>query len=188
MDKRNEKSRQAIRQALVRLSREKPYQEISIRDLCREAGVSRSTFYNNYHIFNDVIAELSADFMQRVRGKRLSRDFFDFVLENSDELKLLLESGIFGKEFSLYLKEIIAEDLREKSGETAKETERADAKDSTEELKNDLSLNVLTLYHAYGIFGVLLNLIQNIEEPRFDFVYQESVEVLMNLIKDFSID
>ena len=52
MDKRNEKSKEAIRQALIRLSRTKPYSEISVRELCREAHISRSTFYNNYRFFN----------------------------------------------------------------------------------------------------------------------------------------
>ena len=47
MDQRNEYSKKAIREALIRLSRTKPYTEISVRELCREAKVSRSTFYNN---------------------------------------------------------------------------------------------------------------------------------------------
>ena len=45
MDQRNEYSKKAIREALIRLSRTKPYTEISVRELCREAKVSRSTFF-----------------------------------------------------------------------------------------------------------------------------------------------
>ena len=70
MDKRNEKSKEAIRQALIRLSRTKPYSEISVRELCREAHVSRSTFYNNYRFFNDVVDEMSGAYMKKLREKK----------------------------------------------------------------------------------------------------------------------
>ncbi len=111
MDQRNEYSKKAIREALIRLSRTKPYTEISVRELCREAKVSRSTFYNNYRFFNDVVVEMSEAYMEKLRGRRLTRGFFDSLKDEGDELKLLLDSGMFGREFSLYLREIVQEEI-----------------------------------------------------------------------------
>ena len=129
MDKRNECSKKAIRKALIRLSRLKPYTEISVRELCREAKGSRSTFYNNYRFFNDVVVEMSEAFMEKLRGKRLTREFFDSLRDNGDELHLLLESGVFGREFSLYLRKIVQEELA--------------ARQQSE--PEDISVNVVTL-------------------------------------------
>ena len=170
MDQRNIQSRTAIKKALITLSKNRPYSEISIRELCREAGISRSTFYNNYRFFNDVLEEMSEDFMKVVEGQGLSRGFFDTVIAHSDEMRLLLKSGIFGQKFSLYLKNLLMGD-KDLTGVRNQE---------------ELSLNVKTLYHAYGIFGVLINLIDNSGSPYFDQMYATGIETLMELIRDFT--
>ena len=82
-------------------------------------------------------------------------EFFDEIIQNADEVKLLLESGIFGRDFSLYLKDRIMQEV-------------SLPKDKG---KSDLLLNVMTLYHAYGIWGVMLNLVENIGSPQFDLIY-----------------
>ncbi len=170
MDKRNESSRKAIRAALIRLSRRKPYSEISVRELCREAKVSRSTFYNNYRFFNNVIAEMSEAFMEKLRGKRLNRAFFDSLRDNGDELRLLLESGVFGREFSLYLRQIVQEELAPgQQGEP-----------------EDISVNVVTLYHAFGILGVLQNLLAiQVDPPIKGEVYRSGIDTLMEIIENY---
>lgn len=171
MDKRNECSKKAIRKALIRLSRLKPYTEISVRELCREAKVSRSTFYNNYRFFNDVVAEMSEAFMEKLRGKRLTREFFDSLRDNGDELHLLLESGVFGREFSLYLRRIVQEELA--------------ARQQSE--PEDISVNVVTLYHAFGILGVLQNLLAVQGDPQIKGeVYRSGIDTLMEIIENYT--
>lgn len=169
MDKRNEKSKEAIRQALIRLSRAKPYSEISVRELCREAHVSRSTFYNNYRFFNDVVAEMSESYMKKLREKKLTRAFFDSLQHDSDELNLLLESGVFGRDFCFYLRDLIAPGMHP-------------------DLTN-IEVNVETLYHAFGIFGVLQNLLAIKAEPKLmDEIYRTSIDKLMEIVGDYAED
>ncbi len=171
MDKRNECSKKAIRQALIDLSRLKPYTEISVRELCRKAKVSRSTFYNNYRFFNDVVTEISEGFMEKLRDKRLTREFFDSLRDNGDVLHLLLESGVFGREFCLYLRKIVQEDL---SARLQSEPE-------------DLSVNVVTLYHAFGILGVLQNLLAIQGEAQIKGeAYRSGIDTLMEIIEDYT--
>ena len=171
MDKRNECSKRAIRKALIRLSRLKPYTEISVRELCREAKVSRSTFYNNSRFFIDVVAEMSEAFMEKLRGKRLTREFFDSLRDNGDELQLLLDSGVFGREFSLYLRQIIQEEIA--------------ARQQSE--PEDISINVVTLYHAFGILGVLQNLLANQGDPQITGeVYRRGIYTLMEIIENYT--
>ena len=50
-----EKSRILLKQALLHLLLEKSYSSISIQELCEEAKVGRSTFYNHYHDKHDLL-------------------------------------------------------------------------------------------------------------------------------------
>ena len=50
-----EKSRIFLKQALLHLLLEKSYSSISIQELCEEAKVGRSTFYNHYHDKHDLL-------------------------------------------------------------------------------------------------------------------------------------
>lgn len=170
MDKRNLRSKEAVKRTLIRLSAKQPYPEITVQELCREAGVSRSAFYNNYHSTNDVIREISAEYMEKIRGRRLTQDFFEMLTENGDELKLLVETGVFGRDFSLYLKDTIAAELSSVPGSDS----------------SDLSLNVRTLYHAFGIFGVLQSLARLYGTPYYGAVRAESIETLMDLVTHLS--
>ena len=49
--------KQEMHQALMRLIKEKTLSTISVSDLTAEAGVSRMTFYRNYHAIEDILME-----------------------------------------------------------------------------------------------------------------------------------
>ena len=54
----NKLTREYIRTAMIYLANEKPFNEISITELTRRAGVSRTAFYRNYDSKNDVLKEI----------------------------------------------------------------------------------------------------------------------------------
>jgi AcrR family transcriptional regulator len=55
LDPRQVRTRQALAGALTRLLERKPLEEISVAELCREAGVHRTTFYGHF----DSVAEFA---------------------------------------------------------------------------------------------------------------------------------
>ena len=59
-----EKSRIFLKQALLHLLLEKSYSSISIQELCKEAKVGRSTFYNHYHDKRDLLESTVAYYSQ----------------------------------------------------------------------------------------------------------------------------
>ncbi len=58
---RSEASRQALRKALLALLEKQELSQITAAQLCREAGVNRSTFYAHYENLWDVLAELEEE-------------------------------------------------------------------------------------------------------------------------------
>lgn len=79
MAEANSKHAKIIVDAALKLFRESGYENVSVNDICREAGIARSTFYLTFSGKKEVIDKIIAD-------ARLNReDFFgDFVAADND--------------------------------------------------------------------------------------------------------
>ena len=64
MDRRQKRSRKVICDALLVLMRDKPIEEITIKELTDMADVNRKTFYNNYGSIMDVKRELEDNLVE----------------------------------------------------------------------------------------------------------------------------
>ncbi len=58
MDKRIEKTKEKLRQALGELTCRQPVSEVSVSALCEKAGINRTTFYKYYRVPEDVQQEI----------------------------------------------------------------------------------------------------------------------------------
>ena len=66
-DKRIRKSKKALREALVELLREQPFDRITVTELCSRADVSRITFYAHYEDKYALADEISCEMLQTAR-------------------------------------------------------------------------------------------------------------------------
>jgi len=60
MDKRQKRSRKVICEALLQLMKDKPIEQITIKELTDFADVNRKTFYNNFNSIIDVRKEMES--------------------------------------------------------------------------------------------------------------------------------
>ena len=99
MDKRVYKTLTKIEKSMVTLLNVKSYDDISIKDICDESGISRVTFYQHYRDKDDFLFQYQKAMMKK--GKRRltqiqfeeRRQFFEHALNfwiNEGELLLLL--------------------------------------------------------------------------------------------------
>jgi AcrR family transcriptional regulator len=58
IDRRQKRTREAIRQAFISLATNRRYDDFSVRDLIEQAGIGRSTFYEHYRSKDDVLRAL----------------------------------------------------------------------------------------------------------------------------------
>lgn len=58
-DRRQRKTRSAIRNALLELLKDKPLESITVSELAQNADINRKTFYNNYTCIADVAEEIN---------------------------------------------------------------------------------------------------------------------------------
>lgn len=90
--------------ALLLLMNEKPYQEISIKDIAEKADLNRRTFYRNFASKDDILfyygKQLIEQLGKSIQSKGLytfhsiSESYFEFWLLNLDFLKLLQKNNL----------------------------------------------------------------------------------------------
>lgn len=67
-DRRTLYTRNAIKDAFLRLKQTKEYNAITVADLCREAEISRGTFYLHYKNIAEVLDALLAEVLTEITG------------------------------------------------------------------------------------------------------------------------
>lgn len=67
-DRRTLYTRSAIKDAFLRLKQTKEYNAITVADLCREAEISRGTFYLHYKNIAEVLDALLAEVLTEITG------------------------------------------------------------------------------------------------------------------------
>jgi AcrR family transcriptional regulator len=124
VDRRVQRTRTALYDALVSLIRRKPYDRITVEDILLEAGVGRATFYAHFTSKDDLL-ERSLDRLRQQlvtagtpspdadgRGRAPSRVFFEHVAEFRD-IPLALGAGRGGTIVRDAIDGIVAERLRD---------------------------------------------------------------------------
>nr|MBQ6241329.1 TetR/AcrR family transcriptional regulator [Lachnospiraceae bacterium] len=87
---RGEQSRTALKAAFLELFRTKEPEDISVVELCRKAGVNRSTFYAHYEYMDQLIQEVLRDSVAEVCEGFTTQ--WDLPLENGGVARDLIHS------------------------------------------------------------------------------------------------
>ena len=70
-------TKQLLQNAILQLLKRVPLHDISIRELCKEAGINRTTFYNHYGSQYDLLGDISQRFLDSIAERLESADFSD---------------------------------------------------------------------------------------------------------------
>ena len=85
--------RECLKKALILLSEEQAYDEITITALCKRAGVSRMAFYRNYGIINDIFTEMVEDLKKEIVKRAGSPLISESGLEWYEKVFTILEEN-----------------------------------------------------------------------------------------------
>lgn len=99
----NRMTRECLQTALITLMGQKPFEKITISEIVRKSGVSRTAFYRNYDTKEDILNEVSDLFtngmIQSFKDKGFLNDrygwylaFFRIIKENAPLFRLLLQA------------------------------------------------------------------------------------------------
>lgn len=102
----------SLQTALLLLLKQKPYEKISIVELCKKAGVSRTAFYGNYatkdEILRAIVIQLNVEFIKCIGSPFREKtdlqwylNFFAEVEQRADVVKLIFDAGFQSEYLSL---------------------------------------------------------------------------------------
>ena len=89
VDARIIRTKEAIRQALIRLIEEKGFEELTVRDIANEANINRGTFYTHYEDKHDLIKECQRELMEGM--SQIAKEKLKFTLskeQNKDKANM----------------------------------------------------------------------------------------------------
>lgn len=142
MEKQNQRvmlTKQLVHTAFLRLLCEKGIREISIRELCDQAGINRTTFYNHYGSQYDVFSEIADQYLADIAGVIASTDIQDhpdvlvrcglvlqYIVDHLELSKILLNNSVddsfASRLFSLpKIEDMLSETLSEVKDENEKQ-------------------------------------------------------------------
>ena len=102
IDRRVILTKKLLKDALIKLMKDKPLHSISIKRICETADVNRSTFYNHYEtqfdLYDDILKDVSEDIGNIMRGVREKNgtavdtltDVFRYAEANRDQFLVIL--------------------------------------------------------------------------------------------------
>lgn len=105
-------TKRMLKEELVRASALRDPDEITIKEICEGAGVSRVTFYKYYASVHELMDETAKSAMEKIISKPGSspeelENMIRYILLNRSLYLLLIEKGYYEKFMTEYLKEKI---------------------------------------------------------------------------------
>ncbi len=74
-DKRVVNTMNSIKKGMIRLLEKNKFEKITIKDICTESGISRTTFYAHYKDKNDFIYSYLTSLLKKGKKKYLKKNF-----------------------------------------------------------------------------------------------------------------
>lgn len=106
-DRRIQITKQMLAQELVKAARNRSIDEISIKEICDSAGVSRVTFYKYYRNIPDLMQETAKEAMGYILKNGMEPDSLQnalrYILLNRSLYLVLIDKGYYEKELTEYL-------------------------------------------------------------------------------------
>ena len=87
MDLRIQKTLRNIRMAFMELIKEKPVDDITVKELCERALINKATFYSHYENIGELIVLLEDEYVNEITGKI---DFADLFFTDPEQFLLKL--------------------------------------------------------------------------------------------------
>ena len=109
--RRTKMTRKLLKTALIELMQEKPFKQITVKELCEKADLNRTTFYLHYNVQQDVLDDIekevigqTAEYMKNVSPAadtvELIETFLLYVQKNETLFRILL-AGDSNEDFQL---------------------------------------------------------------------------------------
>lgn len=103
MDRRKKYTRMVLKDSLMELMKTKPISSITIKEICEQADINRSTFYSHYSSQYDLLNAIEEEFIEDMvstlnqynfsreeEALKMTEKILEYIARNSDVCQMLL--------------------------------------------------------------------------------------------------
>lgn len=118
-------SQESLQLALFSLMKNQLFATITIRELCKKAGISRMAFYRNYNSKEEVVVDYFKNYVQpfyqylsnqkEKEPVAITRAFFEYVDRHTELFAVLIKSGVENlliKEFTQFVSQFYLDNVQ----------------------------------------------------------------------------
>lgn len=189
-DKRVQRSKTAIKGAFLTLLYKKPFSQITVSEIVKEADYNRGTFYANFetkeHIRDELIQDILREMVKQIRVPYQSNKKVDFYKMNAEDITLFHYFKENARLYRLLLSDHIRVDFRH---QMAKAIEDLFILEYDYQLKKDTIIDSkwLYIYRAHGVAGLIIRWIE--EDFKEDPIYmsRQIIELMVTSTDGFYV-
>lgn len=161
LDKRIQRTKRDLYNALFELLLQKKYEQITVKDIIDLAGYSRGTFYTHYKKKDDMLYEIIDTLFDEAskaqRSSYIKEVAIDIQRLENEPIFILNHFKQYGEWYKILLGENIQIDFRDKLTNMFVELylEDFDFQDTTD--GSSINKDLLNKYYSYGLIGLILD-------------------------------
>ncbi|ACT04649.1 TetR/AcrR family transcriptional regulator [Paenibacillus sp. JDR-2] len=162
VDRRVIRSREALKQALLTLMKQKDFDDISITEIVELANYNRGTFYSHYEskeaLLDDIIHGLIGELLQSFRAPYENEEYFRIHELPAHSVKIFEHIQQHAELYTLLLKSNAHSHLREKMFVAIQQISRDELEHPTLE---GINAELLSVYSNHALLGLIFYWIEN---------------------------
>ncbi|QDP39211.1 TetR/AcrR family transcriptional regulator [Radiobacillus deserti] len=162
VDRRINKSKMALMDALILLMEQSPFEKITITEIVQHANLNRGTFYRHYQtkdeLLEDLIDNVLNDFMRSYRSPYQNIDRLYVQELTASKIKIFEHVYAYSRFYSSIVSSNAIPGFQQKICDVLKQLAKEDLEMTL--AKSDVEPDLLTSYYAYAIFGLIMEWIQ----------------------------
>ncbi|MGH2318397.1 TetR/AcrR family transcriptional regulator [Planococcus sp. SE5232] len=179
-DRRIDKSKMALKEALIRLMEEKEFKSITITEIVHSANLNRGTFYKHYQtqeeLLNELIDDVLIDLIHSYREPYVKIKDFDVGKLSAASVKIFDHVERYSRFYTIIVNSNVLPGFQNRICQVLKELVQKELISPMPTPGIDPSL--LSSYNAYALFGLIIEWVSG----DFKFTSQQMADQLINIL------
>lgn len=179
-DRRINKSKNALKDALILLMEEKEFKSITITEIVQLANLNRGTFYKHYptqeELLNELIEDVLSDLASSYRDPYITIPDFDVGKISASSIKIFDHVERYSRFYTIIINSNVLPGFQNRICQVLKELVQSDL---TNQLPNPaIDRSLLSSYNAYALFGLIIEWVNE----GFTFSPNQMADQLIHII------
>lgn len=179
-DRRIDKSKMALKEALILLMEENEFKSITITEIVHSANLNRGTFYKHYQtqedLLNELIDDVLIDLIHSYREPYVKIKDFDIGKLSSASVKIFDHVERYSHFYTIIINSNVLPGFQNRICQVLKELVQKEL--ISPMLNPGIDPGLLSSYNAYALFGLIIEWVNG----GFKFTPQQMADQLINIL------